>query len=91
MFGYEDVPCYSLSAGQQRRVALARLFLSPAPLWILDEPFTAIDKQGVAEIEQRVVAQARRGGAVILTTHHELKAPVEVRSVKLGHKGNAGE
>ena len=46
--GFEDVPCHTLSAGQQRRVALARLYLPGPPLWILDEPFTALDKQGVA-------------------------------------------
>ena len=44
--GFEDVPCHTLSAGQQRRVALARLYLDAPPLWILDEPFTALDKQG---------------------------------------------
>lgn len=46
LVGYEDLPVSQLSAGQQRRVALARLWLSQAPLWILDEPLTAIDKQG---------------------------------------------
>lgn len=70
--GYEDVPCHALSAGQQRRVSLARLYLSQAPLWILDEPFTAIDKQGVAEKERLILSHAARGGTVILTTHHEL-------------------
>lgn len=70
--GYEEAPCYQLSAGQQRRVALARLFLAPAALWILDEPFTAIDKQGVAELESWLVAQAQAGGAVLLTTHQTL-------------------
>ena len=75
--GYEDVPCYQLSAGQQRRVALARLLLSQhktssGTLWILDEPFTAIDKQGVAELEQRLTDHANSGGIVILTTHHEM-------------------
>ncbi|WP_348519634.1 ATP-binding cassette domain-containing protein, partial [Blastococcus sp. CT_GayMR20] len=49
--GFEDVPCHTLSAGQQRRVALARLHLAGPPLWILDEPFTALDKQGVAQLE----------------------------------------
>ena len=49
--GFEDVPCHTLSAGQQRRVALARLYLDAPPLWILDEPFTALDKQGVAQLE----------------------------------------
>ncbi|CAM3696110.1 cytochrome c biogenesis heme-transporting ATPase CcmA [Parendozoicomonas haliclonae] len=70
--GFEDIPCYQLSAGQNRRVALARLFLARQPLWILDEPFTAIDKQGVAELEQLLVDHAKSGGMVMMTTHHEM-------------------
>lgn len=82
--GYEDIPSYHLSAGQQRRVALARLYLQPPKLWILDEPFTAIDKVGVARLEQTIVEHAERGGAVILTTHHELPQSVPVRTLTLG-------
>lgn len=67
--GLEDVPCHTLSAGQLRRVALARLHLSDATLWILDEPFTAIDQDGVARLETLVQAHAQRGGAVVFTTH----------------------
>lgn len=70
--GYEEVPCHQMSAGQQRRVALARLYLSDAPLWILDEPFTAIDKQGVLELEQRIQQHRENGGIVLLTTHQAL-------------------
>ncbi len=70
--GYEDQPCHSLSAGQQRRVALARLVLSRQPLWILDEPFTAIDLDGVAALEAQLKAHVDAGGAVIVTTHHRL-------------------
>jgi heme exporter protein A len=73
--GYEESPCFQLSAGQQRRVALARLHLSPAALWILDEPFTAIDRGGVAQLEAWLTAQAARGGAVLLTTHQPLSLP----------------
>jgi len=72
MHGYEDVPCHQMSAGQQRRVALARLYLSEAPLWILDEPFTAIDKKGVTALEKRIVDHAEKGGLVLLTTHQAL-------------------
>jgi heme exporter protein A len=75
LYGFEDVPCHSLSAGQQRRVGLARLYLSSAPLWILDEPFTALDKKGVAEKEVLIAEHVSRGGMVILTTHHELNIP----------------
>lgn len=81
--GFEDVPCHMLSAGQNRRVNLARLYLSRAPLWILDEPFTAIDKKGVAAKEALLVEHAARGGSVILTTHHELDLSRHVRRINL--------
>lgn len=72
LMGYEDVPCFQLSAGQLRRVALARLFLTPAPVWILDEPFTAIDVDGVAALQERFREHCLGGGVVVLTTHQEL-------------------
>ena len=50
LVGREDLPCSHLSAGQQRRVALAKLWLTKQQLWILDEPFTAIDKKGVVDL-----------------------------------------
>ena len=70
--GYEESPCYRLSAGQKRRAALARLYLEKRQIWILDEPFTAIDKAGVEKLEALLVKHAEGGGIVILTTHHEL-------------------
>ena len=70
--GYESTPCYQMSAGQQRRVALARLYCSKAKVWILDEPFTAIDKSGVARLEARIDEHAKSGGLVILTSHQTL-------------------
>lgn len=73
--GYEDTPCYQLSAGQLRRVALARLRLSRATLWILDEPFTAIDKTGIDQLEQLLQEHADRGGLVVLTSHQDLMLP----------------
>ena len=81
--GFEDVPCHMLSAGQNRRVSLARLYLSRAPLWILDEPFTAIDKKGVAAKEALLLEHAARGGTVMLTTHHELDLSRHVRRINL--------
>ncbi|PAU89141.1 heme ABC transporter ATP-binding protein CcmA [Pseudomonas sp. WN033] len=81
--GFEDVLCHNLSAGQQRRVALARLYLQPPPVWILDEPFTAIDKAGVAALEQHVLAHAAAGGLVVLTTHHSLDHLDAVRCLDL--------
>ena len=83
--GFEDAPVYTLSAGQKRRVALARLFLEPVPLWVLDEPFTAIDKHGVAELESIIEQHAKQGGAVVLTTHHELSIdPSRLKIIRLG-------
>jgi heme exporter protein A len=81
--GYEDFPCHQLSAGQQRRVSLARLFLTPARLWILDEPFTALDRHAVAALEKLVAAKAAAGGAVLLTTHHQLQLDCELCRIDL--------
>ncbi|MET0777613.1 MAG: cytochrome c biogenesis heme-transporting ATPase CcmA [Pseudomonas mandelii] len=83
--GFEDVPCHTLSAGQKRRVALARLYLDSPPLWILDEPFTALDKQGVAQLEEHLASHCERGGMVVLTTHHTLsRMPASYRDIDLG-------
>lgn len=83
--GFEDVPCHTLSAGQQRRVALARLYLDAPPLWILDEPFTALDKQGVAQLESHLARHCEQGGLVVLTTHHTLAVkPAGYRDLDLG-------
>ena len=74
-----------MSAGQQRRVALARLWLSRASLWILDEPLTAIDKAGIEKLMAQFVRHADNGGAVILTTHQDLPADAaRVRKIRLG-------
>jgi heme exporter protein A len=84
--GFEDVPSHTLSAGQQRRVPLARLYLDSPPLWILDEPFTALDKQGVAQLEEHLARHCESGGMVLLTTHHTLtRMPAGYRSIDLGN------
>ena len=90
LFGFEDIPCHHLSAGQLRRVALARLFLTPARIWILDEPFTAIDKQGVSNLEALMAEHAAGGGCVILTTHQDMKMP-QLKKLDLhAHRGGLG-
>jgi heme exporter protein A len=76
-------PCRQLSAGQNRRAALARLVLSNAPLWILDEPFTALDRAAIAELEQRLVAHAAQGGMIVLTTHQPLQSVPDVQRLDL--------
>ena len=83
LYGYEDVPSHTLSAGQHRRVNLARLFLSNAPLWLLDEPFTAIDKEGVDELQALLAAHIDRGGAVVMTSHQALQVDCDVRFLSL--------
>lgn len=83
--GREDVPVAQLSAGQQRRVALARLWLSEHKLWILDEPLTAIDKQGVKVLESLFLSHAEKGGIVVLTTHQDMFTDnPKLRKIKLG-------
>ncbi|EMY6662063.1 cytochrome c biogenesis heme-transporting ATPase CcmA [Escherichia coli] len=82
--GFEDIPVNQLSAGQQRRVALARLWLTRATLWILDEPFTAIDVNGVDRLTQRMAQHTEQGGIVILTTHQALNvAESKIRRISL--------
>lgn len=82
LLGYADVICHEMSAGQRRRVALARLFISAAPIWILDEPFTAIDVAGVARLEQQLQAHCSRGGIVFFTTH-QASSLQNIRSLDL--------
>lgn len=77
--GYEDVPLARMSAGQKRRVGLARLFAEDKALWILDEPFTAIDRAGVQELEGWLGEHAAAGGMVLLTTHHDFSPDFTLR------------
>ncbi|WP_417761883.1 cytochrome c biogenesis heme-transporting ATPase CcmA [Shewanella sp.] len=70
--GFEDALAGHLSAGQHRRTALARLWHTNSRIWILDEPFTAIDKRGVAELEALFIQHADNGGCVIVTTHQDM-------------------
>ena len=73
-----------LSAGQRRRVALARLLLDGSVLWVLDEPAAALDRDGAALVESLCAEHAAGGGAVVFTSHQPLDlAPV--REIPLGH------
>ena len=85
--GYEDVPAYQLSAGQQRRIALARLYLDmpSVKLWLLDEPFTALDAQAVAQLETAIDSFSKQGGTVLMTSHHGL-TDIPVRDVWIGQE-----
>ncbi len=84
--GCEDTPCHALSAGQQRRVGLARLYVAGATLWLLDEPLTAIDKAGVRELEQLMQSHLDGGGAIVITSHQRLGL-ADVHELQLEHYG----
>ncbi len=73
--GYEDECCTKLSAGQKRRVILAGLFVSNAKIWLLDEPFTALDPNGVTIIENRINKHCKQGGLCLFTTHQNSTLP----------------
>lgn len=81
--GYEDEPCAQLSAGQKRRVGLARMALSKARLWVLDEPFTAVDVQGVRILCDWIEQFTDRGGSVLFTTHQKVDFGRQPRVIDL--------
>jgi heme exporter protein A len=67
-----DLPARSLSAGQKRRLALARLLLAEASLWVLDEPVTNLDTAGVSLVEELVQEHVSRGGLALAAAHQRL-------------------
>ncbi|HEY4555287.1 MAG TPA: heme ABC exporter ATP-binding protein CcmA [Lysobacter sp.] len=83
--GYEDALARQLSAGQKKRLSLARLWLAPAPVWLLDEPYANLDLQGIDLVNRMVQAHLRDGGAALVTTHGAYAAPpVRTRTLTLG-------
>jgi len=74
--GREELPTKVLSQGQKRRVALARLLISDAPLWVLDEPFTALDVRAVEFLKELIGSHLQKQGMVILTTHQDVDLSV---------------
>jgi len=72
LYGFEYFPTRQLSQGQKRRVALAGLLLSKAKLWILDEPFVALDFEAVNRLKDIISKHVENDGIVILTTHQEV-------------------
>lgn len=84
LYGYEDTLCQSLSAGQKRRVALALLLCAPASCWILDEPFTALDAEGVSWLIKLMQTHTAKGGAVVVTSHHALSDVECTQKIQLG-------
>ncbi len=68
-----DWPCRYLSAGEKRRLALARLLAVPASLWLLDEPATGLDARALDDLFAAIEAHRRRGGCVVASTHVKLR------------------
>jgi heme exporter protein A len=83
--GREDLPCRYLSQGQKRRVALARLVNERRALWVLDEPYVALDAAAVDMVAGLVGAHLQRGGLAVLTTHQPVAvAAGTIRELRLG-------
>jgi heme exporter protein A len=84
--GFQHLPCKALSQGQRRRAALARLSLSALrPLWLLDEPFAALDSAAAAIIRELLEAHLRAGGMVVMTAHQDLAISAHsVQHIELG-------
>lgn len=83
--GYDDALARQLSAGQRKRASLARLWLSPAPLWLMDEPYANLDLQGIELVNALVQGHLDDGGASLVTTHGAYAAPpVRTRELRLG-------
>lgn len=79
-----DLPARVLSAGQRRRVAMARVLAMNASLWLLDEPFTNLDAAGTQLMSALLQSQVRGGGSALVVAHHELKLDVDTRRLDLG-------
>ncbi len=82
--GYEDIPAGRLSAGQRKRLSLARLLLSPARLWLLDEPYANLDRDGITLVDRLLNKHLSESGAALITTHGAYAAPpVRTRTLLL--------
>jgi heme exporter protein A len=80
-----DKQVNALSAGQARRVALARLLLDPRSLWLLDEPATGLDASGVKFLSQILLHHVSHGGMAIIATHDDLELACDVQTLELGN------
>jgi heme exporter protein A len=83
--GYEDAPARQLSAGQRKRLALARLLLVPARLWLMDEPYANLDLSGIDLVNRIVERHLTQGGAALITSHGAYATgAVRTRVLELG-------
>ncbi|HLZ97193.1 MAG TPA: cytochrome c biogenesis heme-transporting ATPase CcmA [Steroidobacteraceae bacterium] len=81
--GCADLPARVLSAGQRRRVAMARVLAFRADLWLLDEPFTNLDGAGSALVSALLAEHVGRGGVALVVAHHELNVAAQTRRLEL--------
>jgi heme exporter protein A len=79
-----DLPARVLSAGQRRRVAMARVLAMGASLWLLDEPFTNLDAAGTDLMSRLLQSHVERGGAALVVAHQDLKIEVDMHRLELG-------
>ncbi len=79
----QRLPLRSLSAGQQRRVALARMLLADVPLWLLDEPFTNLDREGRALVMELAEEHLDRGGLCVMAAHQDVEINAPVKRIRL--------
>ena len=86
--GYEEEAARRLSAGQVRRVALARLLLAKSQCWILDEPFTSLDSEGCSWLEKTISEFIENNGSVIITSHQPINLSVQPRQITLDRNKN---
>ncbi len=77
------LPLRSLSAGQQRRVALARMLLADVPLWLMDEPFTNLDREGRKLVMELVEEHLGRGGLCVMAAHQDVDIDAPVTKIRL--------
>jgi len=78
-----DLPARVLSAGQRRRVAMARVLAMNAPVWLLDEPYTNLDASGADLLSGLLQAHVEAGGLALVVAHHELELPCDIRRLEL--------
>ena len=84
LYAEGEIEASALSAGQRRRLALARLLATESTLWILDEPFTSLDRNSISMFHCIFERHLQQGGAVVMTSHHQISLPGSVMPLRLG-------
>jgi heme exporter protein A len=86
LIGLEDLPVGQLSEGQQRRVALTRLWIKKALIWVLDEPYAALDVTGIALLNNKIDDFIEKGGSVVMTSHQEPELRTLIHRLVLAYR-----